>query len=52
MSFKRDILEGRTVEELWELTKDEDLSGHSSMEMNELIDLISDSYSEEVQLVK
>lgn len=52
MSFKRNILEERTVEELQELAKDEDLYGYSSMERNELIDLISGSHSEEVRVVK
>lgn len=44
---KSQLLEKRTVKELREMAREKDLSGYSKLRKAELVDLISENYSEE-----
>lgn len=44
MPTKRELLEEKTVKELKQMARDKDLSGYSSMNKSELVDLVKSNY--------
>lgn len=47
MASKEDMLEEKTVKELKQMARDKDLSGYSRLRKAELIEMISDNYTED-----